>query len=134
MIKKIIGLVIIVGLLGAIFGYQQFSKKLDNTADLKSEISLSAQELFTEFEKDESAANKTFLDKIVTVNGIVSSTKVEDGKTNIYLETEDMLANIFCQMESPLKIIPKEGDKVTIKGVCTGYLSDVVLVRSVLIK
>ena len=134
MIKKIIGLVIVLGLIGAIFGYQQYAKTLDKTADLKSDITLNAQDLFLAYESDESAANKKFLDKIVEVKGVVASTKEDDGKSNIYLETEDMLANIACQMENKLIKVPKEGTTVTIKGVCTGYLSDVVLVRAVLIK
>jgi len=132
--KKIIGLVAALGLLGGMFGYMQFNKTLDNTADLDADKKISAQELFSEFETDENTANKNYLDKIIEVTGTVASTKNEDGKTNIYLETEDMLANIFCQMENQLEIIPNDGDQVTIKGVCTGYLTDVVLVRSVIIE
>jgi len=132
--KQLIGIILGLALVGGIYGYLQFSKTADSTDDLKTEITMSAASLFEAFENDEQTANKKYLDKIVEVTGKVLSTKTQNEKTTISLETNDMLGTIFCEMESEPTATPKNGEEVKIKGICTGYLTDVVLVRSVLIK
>ena len=49
---------------------------------------------------------------------------------SIYLDTSNDLSNIIFQLEK-LDTSIEEGQEVTLKGICTGYLMDVVLVRSV---
>lgn len=51
----------------------------------------------------------------------------------VALETENPMFGIRCTMVGPT-INAKPGDSVTIKGICTGYLSDVVIIKSTIVE
>jgi hypothetical protein len=55
-----------------------------------------------------------------------------EGRTEVILETGDPLAGIVCSFESAAPPAIVVGDTVRVKGVCTGMLMDVVLVRCTL--
>lgn len=130
--KILIGLVVL-AICGAGIGYYMYNKPVDKMAKMDVDEKVTAEQLFAAYEGDEMAANKRFLDKVIVVEGEVTNTKTEDTKITIFLDTGDMLANIMCQMESSDIEPPKEGSKVTVKGLCTGYLTDVVLIKGILI-
>lgn len=123
----------LLGVLGAGIGFYMYNKPVDKMKTMKVDETISAEEFFTTYEEDEMAANKRFLDKVIEVKGTVVKSVKDDMKITIFLDTGDMLANIMCQMESQDIEIPADGSSVTIKGLCTGYLSDVVLIKSILI-
>lgn len=130
MIKKIIYSVLIIGIIGASIGYYMYTKPLPGTESLKTNFSISSIDLLSEFEDDEEKANQKYLDKVIEVKGKVTKTNINNGITNVYLATENELSNIIFQLEKHDPTIQK-GQEITLKGICTGYLMDVVLVRSV---
>ena len=132
--KKVITIVLVLGVIGAAVGYYMYQKPVDKMKSMSVDEKIEAQAMFEAFELDEAKANQRFLDKVVAVKGIVSKTTKDDDKATIFLETEDMLASIMCQMEDLNTSLPQEGEEVTVKGICTGYLTDVVLVRSIIMK
>lgn len=91
-------------------------------------------ELFRIFEEDEAQANKLYLDKVLEISGkITEITANQDMTPIIVLETENMVFGIRCTMnDSETKV--QVGEAVTIKGICTGYLSDVVITNAIVIK
>ncbi len=92
-------------------------------------ISIDAVTLFNAFSQNEKKANADYLDKVLQVRGEVTNiTTNADGLTVILLKTDDMMFGINCTMEEKTSSI-KTGDQVTLKGLCTGYLTDVVLIR-----
>lgn len=92
-------------------------------------IPITADSLFSAYSLNEKKANQLFLDKIVVVTGIISSvSKNQDGKTVVLLQTSDPMFGISCSMEQE-SIALKEGNTVSMKGICTGFLTDVVLIR-----
>ena len=92
-------------------------------------ISIDAVTLFNAFSQNEKKANADYLDKVLQVRGEVSNiTTNADGITVILLKTDDMMFGINCTMEEKNSSI-KTGDQVRLKGLCTGYLTDVVLIR-----
>ncbi len=92
-------------------------------------ISIDAVTLFNAFSQNEKKANADYLDKVLQVRGEVTNiTTNADGITVILLKTDDMMFGINCTMEEKNSSI-KTGDQVTLKGLCTGYLTDVVLIR-----
>jgi tRNA_anti-like len=94
-------------------------------------ISLSADSLFRAFLENESAANALYLNNVLDISGKIKSIeKNTEGKTVIVLETGDMMFGINCTMDGEFNL--KEGDNVTVKGICTGYLADVVITQSVI--
>jgi hypothetical protein len=130
MIKKIFYYLMIGGVFGAAIGYYMYTKPLESIESLKTSFSISSDDLLTAFESDEDLANQKYLDKVIEVKGKVSKTERNNGTTSVYLATENELSSVIFQLESDDPSI-KEGQEITLKGICTGYLMDVVLVRSV---
>lgn len=123
---------LLISITGVGVGFYFYNKPLESTESMKADFVISATELLSAFENDENQANTTYLDKVVEVSGQVLKIDFQDGKTTIYLETDSPLSNIIFQLEQPNLEI-KEGEKVTLKGICTGYLMDVVVVRAVIV-
>ena len=131
--KKILIGVVVLAVIGAGIGYYMFNKPVDKMASMTTDETVTAEQLFTEYESDETAANQKYLDKVLVVKGEVVKTKKDESKATILLDTGDMLANIMCQMESLDTELPANGSTVSVKGLCTGYLTDVVLIKGILI-
>ncbi len=99
---------------------------------MKTDVKIASPFLLEAFEEDEENANALYLDKILEVTGEV--TKVDSGeKLTVYLDAGNPLSQVICQLEENENELPDVGEKVTVKGVCTGYLMDVVLVRAIVL-
>lgn len=127
LILTLIGLVII----GAII-YTKINAAPDSVLDMKTDFVLTAEKLLLDFEENENEANKKYLDKVIEIEGQVSKVDVDKGKTSVYLDAKNDLSNIIFQLNEENLNITK-GDKIKLKGVCTGYLLDVILVRAKII-
>lgn len=126
--KKILFLLVLVAALGgAYYGFSEYNRGA--VAADKVEVTTTASDLFTAFEDDEKAANAKYLNKVIEVEGTITDVSTKEGKTTISLEG-GMLFGITCELhESKEAAKYKKGQKTKLKGVCAGYLSDVVLVR-----
>lgn len=100
----------------------------------ESSIKISAVELFRHYENNEEEANRLYLDHVLEISGRISEiTANQELATIIVLETENPMFAVRCTMEdSTLNVI--KGDSVVITGICTGYLSDVIIVKATIIK
>ena len=130
--KFIIPLIIVIGA-GGLIGYNMYNKEHEKTASLKANVEITATDLVSNYENDETLANSQYLDKVIAVTGTVMKIDKTDESTSIILDGGNELSTIICQLEDPDAKLPKEGQEVTIKGLCTGFLMDVVLVRAVII-
>jgi hypothetical protein len=96
-------------------------------------IAITANNLFLNYSSDEKNANLKFIDKIIEVTGEVNEvTKNNEGLDVVLMKTDDPMFGVNCTMEEKNTAI-KSGTTVTLKGICTGYLTDVVLIRCYLI-
>lgn len=134
--KKIIIGALITVVLGAIgiwfFVFYAPTHFKRDVADEKG-IELTAAALVKAYQENESNANALYLDKPLEIKGEISETKVDQvGNTTITLKSEDAFASVFCTLK---KVDPnlKPGQTVTIKGICTGFLSDVVLKDAIIV-
>ena len=92
-------------------------------------ITIEASALFDEYSANEKAANAKYIDKVLEVSGEVTNvSKNAEGLTVIMLKTNDLMFGVNCTMEEK-EVECKAGDTLTLKGICTGYLTDVVLIR-----
>ena len=125
------GLVCLLCIAGAgIAGYKMYNKPHRSAAS-ETAVALTAMRLASEYEKDEAIANKKYLDKAVQVSGTVSEVSFnQQNKPVIVLLGADM-SGVQCTLQENAGNI-KKGDSVTIKGFCTGYLTDVILDRCIL--
>lgn len=131
--KLIIGLAIAV-LIGGVYGYMQYNKPHLNIGNATVDYNVEANDLLEDFQNDEAAADEKYLDKVLLVKGEVKEISIQDEKTSIMLKTGDPLSSILCELEDPgdLEKI-SQGQQIQIKGVCSGMLMDVVLVRSIVV-
>ena len=124
----------LLGLIVSIIGFKTYHKPHEDIRDAKADYVLTAAELFAAYEVNEEEANAMYLDKVVVVAGTVREINEEDGNTNVMLESDDMMFGVSCQLDNLTKHKRKNfmaGEKVSLKGKCTGSLMDVVMVRCV---
>lgn len=128
-------LVLVLGLIGAATGTYLWFKPVAKISSMETEISIPANELFTAFETDEATANDQYLNKVIEVTGIIKEVKKSEiGLPVAIFETDDLIFGVMCEFETKEGAAEIEaGQLLTIKGVCTGKLLDVVLNRCELI-
>lgn len=133
--KKYLKFFLLLVAIGGAFGYYTYHKPHQNMNKAAAQIQLSATQLFSDYEVDEATANKKYLDKIMEVSGKIKEVSTDDkGMTTLTLESGNDMFGIICQMDNLTKHNRtnfKEGEKINLKGICTGVLMDVVLVRCV---
>lgn len=132
--KKII--LIIISLIvasGLGYAYLIWSKPHRDVADEKG-LSISAKALFDSFSTNEKSANEKYLNKAIQVTGIVTNIKKNQaGEKVVYLKSSDAVFGVNCTFKNDPGLIGKS-DSITFKGICTGFLSDVILNEGILIK
>ena len=123
--------VVLIGLLAGIcIAIYMFNKPKRDISNTKPEYTVTAEQLLTEFTKNEQSANAKYLSesggKVIQVSGIVAEINQQGDTTlNISLKGLSDSQRINCSMEKtgiPEAKSLKAGDKVSIKGECTGYL------------
>jgi hypothetical protein len=133
MMKKWLILLIMAVLLAGAAGFYMYNKPHRDIAAESADFVIDASALLKEFETDENAANQKYLDKIIAVKGKVSAIETtSEGMVNIALETGNEMAAVSCSMlpsENKKAAEIKAGDNITVKGLCTGILMDVVLTK-----
>jgi hypothetical protein len=136
--RKWLLLLFILLLGGGIIVWKIFTEKFEDTGKIKEDHTVSAAEFIAEFKKDEAAANKKYTEKIVVVNGSVSEVKNADTSTNIIMadtSTGDYIIFAFQQEHLEEAKQVKAGDKVSIKGSCSGgNFSEILGVESISFK
>lgn len=127
---KRLGILILLILAGiAAAGIYFFNKPLTDLISEDADVRISAEKLFEEFNTDEETANSKYLDKIVEVEGEVREVINANGETMLVLKSKDDLFGVSCKLSSHEKNTPVKNQKVKIKGICAGLLSDVILTR-----
>ena len=95
-------------------------------------IVITSDSLVAKYQADEKLANSLYLNKAVVVTGVILSIdKNQEGKTTLVLGRSDSFSNVSVTMISTAPITQKVGESITIKGLCTGALSDVVITDGV---
>ena len=128
----IVGLTIAV--VGGGYAILEYGRGVKGADDLSVAATVNAEQLMAEFTADEAAATAKYVgttDQAVQVNGTIRSMEpTGDGKITVVLETGDPLAGVTCEFaEGDVPVTWRSGTQVSVKGICTGMLMDVVLVR-----
>ena len=132
-IKKIIIGIVVLGVIGAFVGYKMYNKPHVDVAEASADITVSANKILEEFSGNETTANTKYLEKIVAVKGEITEIKIEKEKGIITLKTNDDFGSVLCHLseESTKKMNRLTvGETIVVKGICTGFLMDVILVKS----
>jgi hypothetical protein len=130
--KKILLAVLVLVVIAVSYGLYQWYKPHRNVQNEEAVI-VTAPALYKAFQANEK--DPRYLDKAIQVSGVITETKTNQaGKTVCILQTDDLIFGINCTFTKNTTLQPQQ--QVTIKGLCTGYLSgaDVVLIDCDLVK
>ncbi|UOB18117.1 OB-fold putative lipoprotein [Abyssalbus ytuae] len=132
-----ISIIIVIGL-GGYLATKMYNKPHINIAEASPDLILNSDEILTDFQSDETSANKKYLNQIIQVKGKVGHIGAANGNGVIVFNNNNISAqgSVICHIlegENNKIMQLKEGQDIIIKGVCTGYLMDVILIRCVII-
>jgi len=130
---RYIAVIFLFFIIGAIIPYFVVNKPKRNVESEKG-IEVTAAQLVKEYQASEPEANKKYLDKAIQVSGTVTEVKNnQDGNLTVALASDDVFTGVFCTLKTK-ETTPPAGAAVTIKGICSGMLSDVRLREAVIVK
>ena len=120
--KKIILIITAIIVVIAITGYVMWNKPHKNVKDADA-VKITAVNLYNSFITDSGKAIVLYADKVLLVSGEVNQVSLNQQAQQIVLiKTAVTGAFINCTMEEKVVDL-KTGDKVIIKGICSGYIS-----------
>ncbi|MEI7589432.1 MAG: hypothetical protein WCJ68_08040 [Chitinophagia bacterium] len=124
--------VVIIIALGVYYYVFVYSKTHHRNVQSEKGIAIISDSLSAQFQVNEKNANHLYLNKALTVTGtILSIDKNQEGKITLLLGRSDAFANVSVTLLSTVSITQKVGETISIKGVCTGALSDVIITEGV---
>jgi hypothetical protein len=132
-ILKIAGFLLLAALLaGGFVAYRMYTKP-HRSIEQEKALTITASQLAADYESNETGANKKYLDKAILVKGAIADlASNQEHKTVVTLQGTDMIG-VQCTLQGTETGL-KNGDVIEVKGFCTGYLTDVVLDRCILVK
>jgi len=126
--KKILTGLAAIAITMGLYGYQEYFRKNKNLSYVKPNFKIQANALIKEFEENEKKANEKFLDKIIAVSGSIRDVIKDDkGYYSIVLGGDENISTVRCRMSSIDQDevgLLKKGNKIMIKGACTGFNAD----------
>ena len=135
--KKIILSILVLALVGAAGTYYYafvYSKNRKFDMVNAEAMTIEANALVKAFQENEAEANKTYLDKVLLISGSISATdKTQTGERTLTLSSDDPFAGVMVTLDSTEAAI-NMNDKITVKGFCKGFLSDVVITSAIVVK
>lgn len=131
--RKILTVITILLLAGISYGLYVWNKPQRDVADEKA-VAIAATAIFDSFAVNETKANELYLNKAIQVTGEVTEFKKnQDGKAVVYLKSTDPVFGVNCTFKEDPGPLEK-GTTITFKGICTGYLSDVIINQGMIVK
>jgi hypothetical protein len=122
--KALIAILFIILLGGGAYLYIM-NETFDDTASLKSAYTVNAQDLINAYQTNDSVANVTYREQIITVQGRVTEVEAADTTVNIKFTdpfTGSYLIFDFQSQHVPDAKVVQVGDSVAIKGSCSGNI------------
>lgn len=123
-------------LLLCIWSYLVYEERaLKNIVTAETTKNLRVEELIKLFQDNEDEANLNYVDKVIEVEGTIKDISTINDRYTILLKSELFTKHfIMCDMSpSSVKGINKLiiGDTITLKGICKGYLLDVIMLNCI---
>ena len=133
---RVFGALTLLLAIALIIGVGLYNKPHVDIHKASADLIVMAEEVLQDYESNESKANRKYVDRIIEVEGRITKVSFDNGNSIVTLEGEAGKPGIICQMlpEHNLNVLKnKEQSSVKIKGICTGYLIDVMMVRCVFV-
>jgi hypothetical protein len=123
LLKKIGLLALVLFMVGIIWVWYVLTEKYSDTSKIVPAYTVTALDLIHEFERNDSLANKKYVEKMMVVNGEVSEVEGVDSTVNIKMADSTSGSYVifaFQPQDKGLAEKIKVGEKVSIKGSCSG--------------
>lgn len=119
-------LLLMIGLF--IFSFLVADKK--HNAYSKAEINIESNKLVNDFATNEKKAAVLYTNKLIEVSGTIKKITQLNTKNTVILNSINGNSGIICELNDSEKLIGlKVGQKILIKGICKGFLEDVILLN-----
>jgi hypothetical protein len=139
--KKTIRILLLIFLTGLIVAfssiYYVFNMPRRNISKEIAVYTLEANQLITEFKKDETAATLKYVDKTIAIIGEIRSIRTLDNHSMVF-SLEDAMEGVSCTVDSAEVVSNSAklaglivGSKGNFKGRCSGMLMDVQVINCV---
>jgi len=128
-------IVLVLIIISLFFIINLYNKPFIDIKKSNPELEVTAQEILDDYLADEYSANEKYVDNLIQIKGEVAEISFDKGISIITLKDRSGFSSIICHMlpEANLNVLKlKKGNQITIKGVCTGYLFDIMMVRCIL--
>ena len=129
-LKKFLTVALIFAIFAVALTVYYLTKEYKDTRNVKADYTLTANELFQAFQKNDSSANKNYTEKILEINGIISAVEKADTVFNLKMtdSATGSFINFALQRDENLKESDiHAGDKVTVRGSCSGAIYSEIL-------
>jgi hypothetical protein len=128
-VKVILFFVFFVAVSAILAALYFYNLKHTDMSKARPDFVVTATGLLKEFEDNEALASAKYINRIVEVEGIIGSINTSgDNILTISLKTENDLSSVICTF--PAVADPstfRAGDRLTLRGECSGFLMDVLL-------
>lgn len=134
--KKIVIIGILIALVAAAYAYNEYTRKPAQASQLPTDFTMTAEALMNEF-ADEEAATKKYENKTIEVSGVIETVAKNEKSYDVSLTTSDPMSLVTVKLvpeENEAASTLKAGDKVKLKGICNGKLSDIELNKGSIVK
>lgn len=128
------GIGILLLILAAV-GWYLYNKPHAGVANIEADVSVTAAQLYKDFQQDETLANKKYLNKVIEVSGNIADVQHINDVQIILLNSGETLGGVSCRLnnsDNNKNYTVKKSGKLTVKGRCSGYLMDVNLVDCII--
>jgi hypothetical protein len=97
-------------------------------------FTVTAANLYSEFEKNEAKANQKYIGKTIIVEGVITEIdKDKNGSDVLFLKSDNEINGILCTLEPGQSSDFQINQSIKIKGLSTGFLQDVVLNKGIIL-
>jgi cytochrome c-type biogenesis protein CcmE len=131
--KKIllsIGILVCIGLAIGIYLYR---KPRTTAASQQTDFTITADELYKQFETNETGANAKYTGKILEITGTVGEVQKTDSTLSVLLTAKEAMGGVNCSMATTEVANVQQHKTVTVKGKCAGFLMDVNVLDAVIV-
>lgn len=135
MIRKLIWFLLLLFFGLFIYFFKEYNRKPADLKEAKPAFNVSVQDIVSEFDNSEDAANKKYAGKIIEVKGLITNVVYKQDTLSSITLGEGM-HGVCCTLDRKHFIksgLYREKDTITVKGICTGYLLDVEMNRCVVV-
>lgn len=132
---KLISFLSIVGFCTYFFWYIN-SSKTTNIIEATTYKDTKSETLVADFETNEKKADLLYTGKVIEITGTVKEVSFLNNRNTLILQGKDNNSGVICDMNNnQLDVFKKisEGEIITIKGICKGFLKDVVMLNCIII-